>query len=102
MAGSYNKIFFYALNDLNTNKELFLQFMENLLNNMTEKEKNENIFILDNLKCNCTIELFEFYNNNLKILFNAPYYSVFNMIEKFFRFIKNIAKKRYILVKIIF
>jgi transposase len=95
MAVSFNKIFFYTLNDLNTNKELFLQFMKNLLNNMAEKEKNESIFILDNLKCHCTFELFEFYyNNNLRILFNVPYYSDFNMIERCFRFIKNVTYKK--------
>ena len=38
--------------------------------------------------------MYKFYNdNNLKVLFNTPYISHFNMIELVFRFIKNITYK---------
>ena len=34
----------------------------------------KSVFIMDNLACHKTIELFNFYyDNHLKILFNAPY-----------------------------
>ena len=50
---------------------------------------------MDNLKAHLTLELFElYYNNNLKILFNIPYKSSFNMIEKVFRYIKNLTYKQ--------
>ena len=95
MAVSNNKIEYYKISENNTNSELFLGFMKELINNMTEDEKNKSIFILDNLKSHCTLELFEFYyNNHLKILFTVPYNSPFNMIEICFRNIKNIIYKK--------
>ena len=85
----------YELNETNTNTVQFLKFMKNLTSNMSETEKKESVFIMDNLKCHYTLELFEFYyNNNLKILFNVPYNSMFNMIEIVFRYIKNITYKK--------
>lgn len=49
------------------------------------------------MSCHLTSDLFELYNKgNLKILFNAPYQSQWNMIELVFRFLKNkIYKKLY-------
>ena len=52
---------------------------------------------MDNCSCHLANELFEtYYINNLKILFNVPYLSNFNMVENVFRLIKNnIYKKLY-------
>ncbi len=44
---------------------------------------------MGNLRAHCTSSLFQFYNKQkLKILFNAPYMSLFNMVELYFRQIK--------------
>ena len=44
---------------------------------------------MDNCTSHSTSKMFEFYRNNqLKILFNTPYRSSFNMVELVFRHIK--------------
>jgi len=95
MAVTNSKILYYSLDERNINTTIFLNFMQDLISNMTEDEKNNALFILDNHKSHCTLELFQFYyNNNLKILFNVPYNSPFNMIELVFRQIKNTTYKK--------
>lgn len=95
MAVGFNKIFYYKLTRENTDKLVFMNFMENLVNNMNEQEKNSHIIILDNLSAHLTSDLFQLYNKKgLKILFNVPYNSPWNMIELVFRFIKNITYKQ--------
>lgn len=95
MAVGVKKIYHFELNRNNTNNMVFKNFMINLINNMDEYEKNNSIIILDNLSCHLTSDLFQLYNeNSLKILFNVPYNSPWNMIEIVFRFIKNITYKK--------
>ena len=95
MAVSSTKIFHYKINRASTTSLEFKIFFEELLDKMTNEEKKNHIFIMDNLKAHLTLELFElYYNNNLKILFNIPYKSSFNMIEKVFRYIKNLTYKQ--------
>ena len=49
---------------------------------------------MDNYTGHLTFELLEFYKKKgLKILFNVPLLSAFNMIELCFRFLKNITYK---------
>ena len=95
MAVGVKKIYHFELNRDNTNNIVFKNFMINLINSMNENEKNSSIIILDNLSCHLTSDLFQLYNeNSLKILFNVPYKSPWNMIEIVFRFIKNITYKK--------
>ena len=62
---------------------------------MSDEEKINCVFFMDNLPAHKTSEMYKFYNKNkLKILFNAPYISNFNMIEYVFRYIKNITYKK--------
>ena len=94
MAVSDSKVFCYKLNNTSTSSKEFKIFLEDLIKKMSEDEKEKHILILDNLKSHLTIELFQVYfNNKMKILFNVPYKSCFNMIEKVFRHIKNITYK---------
>ena len=95
MAVGINKIYHFELNQNNTNNIVFKNFMINLINNMNENEKNNSIIILDNLSCHLTSDLFQLYHeNSLKLLFNVPYKSPWNMIEIVFHFIKNITYKK--------
>ena len=69
--------------------------MNDLVDSLTDEEKESSILIMDNCRSHLSPKLFEFYSNNkLKILFNIPYQSTFNMIEGCFRFIKNLIYKR--------
>ena len=95
MAVNSYKICHYKLNDNSTTSHEFKKFMEELISKLTEEEKKKSIFVLDNLTSHLTEEMFSFYNkNNLKILFNIPYKSNFNMIELAFRNIKNLTYKK--------
>ena len=72
-----------------TDGNAFKLFMSELYNNLSELEKKNNVFFLDNLSSHSTPELFELYNNNnMKIIFNAPYKSSFYMVKLVFRLIK--------------
>ena len=95
MAVSSKKVYGFQINEETTNSKTFQNFMDYLLKNMTQKEKENSVFFMDNLSSHKTLELFSFYKDNkLKILFNSPYVSEFNMIEYCFRFIKNLTYKK--------
>ena len=95
MAVSSKKVYGFVINDDTTNSKTFEKFMEYLLNNMSKIEIKNAVFFMDNLNSHKTCELFSFYkNNNIKVLFNCPYISEFNMIEYCFRYIKNLTYKR--------
>ena len=94
MAVGYDKIYYYQLIRKNINTEIFLNFMDNMVGNMSLEEKKNSLIILDNLSVHLTIDLFKFYNEKgLKVLFNVPYKSNWNMIELVFRLIKNLTYK---------
>ena len=94
MAVDKDKTIYFQITKNNTDSNKFKTFFENLLNKLNDKEKNESLFILDNLSSHSTPEMFELYSNNkLKILFGVPYFSKLNMIELCFRGIKNILYK---------
>lgn len=94
MAVGYDKIYYYQLIRKNINTEIFQNFMDNMVGNMSLEEKKNSLIILDNLSVHLTIDLFKFYNEKgLKVLFNVPYKSNWNMIELVFRLIKNLTYK---------
>ena len=94
LAVNPQKNIFYKITNTNTNSKEFKEFFTNLLTKLSDKDKENTLFVLDNLPAHCTPEMFSFYNENkLKILFGVPYLSKFNMIEFCFRGIKNILYK---------
>lgn len=95
MAVSNKKIYHYMITNENTNNKIFKTFIKELIDKMGDEEKQNNIIILDNLSCHLTSDLFDLYNKEkLKILFNIPYQSQWNMIELVFRLLKNIIYKK--------
>ena len=95
MAVNNDRIIHYHLTNENTNSDNFLNFMNELYQNLNQNEKENSIFIMDNLTSHLTKPLFEFYyKKKLKVLFNVPYLSKFNMIEICFRTLKNITYKK--------
>ena len=89
LAVTSNKVVYYKMTNESTDGNAFKSFMSELYNKLSELEKKNYVFFLDNLSSHSTPELFEFYNNNnMKIIFNAPYKSSFNMVELAFRHIK--------------
>lgn len=95
MAVSQNKVYHYMITKESTNNKIFKKFMVELVEKMTEEERNNSFIILDNLSCHLTSDLFSFYKDSkLKILFNVSYQSLWNMIELVFRLIKNKTYKK--------
>ena len=95
LAVSEDKVFYYKILKENTTSSVFKNYMDELIKNMSETEKANHVFILDNCSSHLTYELFKLYNeNNLKVLFNVPYSSSFNMVENVFRLIKNKTYKK--------
>ena len=89
LAVSSNKIINYKMTSENTNSKIFLQFMEELVVKIKPEEKKKYLIFMDNLSIHLTRSLFEFYQKEkLKILFNVPYLSPFNMVELCFRQMK--------------
>jgi len=94
MAVGRSKVYYYEINRKNTNNEIFENFMNNLIQILNKEVKKNHLIIMDNLSVHLTVNLFKLYNENkLKILFNIPYKSSWNMIELVFRLIKNITYK---------
>jgi len=95
MAVSKHKIYHYTLTSENINNEVFKKYISDFAKKLDENEKKNSILIMDNMSSHLTNELFEiYYKNKLKVLFNVPYKSMWNMIELVFRQIKNITYKR--------
>lgn len=89
IAVSKNKIIKYKIIEESTNEANFYKFMEEMVKSLRETEKKKSIILMDNCSSHLTSKLFKFYyDNNLKIVFNVPYYSKFNMVENVFRYIK--------------
>ena len=95
MAVSQNKVYHYMITKESTNNTIFKKFMVELVEKMTEEERKNSFIILDNLSCHLTSDLFSFYKDSkLKVLFNVPYQSLWNMIELVFRLVKNKTFKK--------
>ena len=91
---SRSKIIKYKIIKEPTNSENFFKFMEEMVNSMTNEEKENSIIVMDNCTSHLTPQMFQFYSEHkMKILFNIPYKSTFNMVENIFRFIKNLTYK---------
>ena len=95
LAVSNENIIHYKIQEENTNSYNFNKFMKELIEKIDKNDIQNYVVIMDNCSCHLTNELFEtYYNNNLKILFNVPYLSNFNMVENVFRLIKNNTYKK--------
>ena len=86
-----DSVFYYEINESNTNAEIFLNFMKKV-NELLKKITNKKyIIILDNFRGHKIKELFDYYKKEkLNIVFNIPYCSYFNCIELCFRGLKQI------------
>ena len=95
MGVDMDEIIHYEIIDQNIDSITFLNFMKTLVSKLDEERLKNTIIIMDNFSSHLTKDLFEFYNEKkLKILFNTPYLSKFNMIELCFRELKNKIYKR--------
>ena len=73
---------------------IFINFLSELLNQLTEEEKNKVMIVMDNASFHLSNDVLEFFNDNkLRGITICPYRSYFNMIELVFRYIKNIIYK---------
>ena len=91
LAVDEKEVLYYKINEFSTDSKNFLDFIKELNVTLLKKKYNNYVLILDNLSAHKTSELIEYYsNNNINVIFNAPYASYFNAIELAFRVIKKI------------
>ena len=89
LAVTQSKVVYYKITSTSTNEDTFKKFMEDLYDSLSFNERENYCFLLDNLSAHSTAKLFTFYKEKkMKILFNTPYRSNFNMVELVFRHIK--------------
>ena len=87
-----DKVIHYSLTQENTNSEIFLEFMKELVKKLKLHQTNKYILIMDNLSSHKKGNVIKFFvDEKLNVLFNAPYNSVFNSVELSFRSIKKIT-----------
>ena len=58
------KVIKYKIIEEETNSDNFSQFMSELINAMTEQEKNNSLIIMDNCTSHLSPQLFKFYDDN--------------------------------------
>ena len=89
MAIDEKSVILYKLIKETTTEKTFLEFLEELLNEIKIRKIEKYILIMDNLSSHKTEELIKFYKaNNINVVFNSPYISQWNSIELAFRAIK--------------
>ena len=92
LAIGVDKVIHYYLTQENTNSEIFLEFMKELVKKLKLDQTNKYILIMDNLSSHKKGNVIKFFvDEKLNVLFNAPYapYSIFfNSVELIFRSIK--------------
>ena len=94
MAINENGVIHYEINSQNTNDEIFLSFIKNLIIKIDEKKIFKFALFLDNLSCHKTNKVIKFFaDKKINIIFNSSYLSSFNSIELAFRGLKNIIYK---------
>lgn len=94
-AVSANKVINYKFTKENTNTKVFKSFILDTFNKLSDEEKKNTLFIMDNHKSHISKEFLRLVKNKkIKILYNVPYESPFNCIELSFRHLKNITYKQ--------
>ena len=87
------KIVHYKLINDTINSDIFCRFLEEMISKIGKHDMKNYLIIMDNAKCHISKKTKKFcLKNNLKIMTNIPYYSMFNGIEYVFL---NIKKKLY-------
>jgi len=89
------EVIYYSINEENTTEQKFLEFMNECLACLKEKNYDNYIIIMDNYSVHKTQTLLSYYKeNNINALFNCPYASYFNSVELAFRAIKKVLYKK--------
>ena len=92
LAVSQEKIIHWLFIQQNTTSEIFKNFFVEMIDKMKDSDLKKSLFFLDNAAIHGTLEMMKIYSDKkLKILFNVPYLSFFNMVELVFRSLKNIV-----------
>ena len=89
LAVSSKDIIYWELTNDNIKGNNFKGFIEKMLKNIVPSERKNFLVFMDNASIHSSFNAMKFYfESGLKILFNVPYISFFNMVELCFRSIK--------------
>jgi transposase len=95
MGISSDRVVHYELNRINTDRNVFLSFINNLYEKLNDEERNKLLLIIDNATFHRTEEnIKNFISKKIRILYTSPYKSELNPIEYVFRHIKNYTYKK--------
>lgn len=85
------KVIHWVLSSANNESSDFKDFISETIDILTDLEKKELIFFMDNATIQSTLEVMKlFADNKLKVVYNTPYLSFFNMTELCFRSLKKV------------
>ena len=91
---SLKGIVHYKIVQTTVDSEIFLKFMIELKDKLTNEIKKTSLIVFDNATCHKTKEVIDMcLKNELKVLTNIPYRSEFKGIEYYFGFFKNMYYK---------
>ena len=91
LAVSSRDVVYWELNDLNIKGNDFIEFIGKMIQNIAPSERKNFLVFMDNASIHSSFDAMKFYfENGIKILFNVPYVSFFNMVELCFRAIKKL------------
>lgn len=94
LAISNNKVVHKKFLRGTVDSNIFIQFLDEMIQNMQNDEKQNSIIIFDNATYHLTNDVIQFFKEKkLKGLTICPYRSNFNSIELVFRYVKNIIYK---------
>ena len=92
LAVTIDSVLYYEFNKENTTSSLFLNFMKNLYDIISQNISIKYVIILDNFTGHKTEEIIQYFKaKRINILFNVQYASYFNAIELCFRSIKRMT-----------
>jgi len=94
LAVSANKVINYKFTNQNTNTKVFKSFMLDTIDKISDEDKSNTLFIMDNHTSHISKEFLRLVKKKIKILYNVPYESPFNCVELSFRHLKNITYKQ--------
>ena len=91
LAVTPKRLIHFQLNRSNTDAVSFKEFILEMLESLDKNDIKNLVIFLDNASVHGTIDIMKICSEkNLKVVYNVPYLSYFNMVELCFRYLKKV------------
>ncbi len=92
----FNKsVVYFEMIDNSVDSNIFRSYVSKLILKLKTDERYRNYYeqklitiLIDNASIHCSNDFLNRYGDNISLLYNAPYYSIFNAVEYFFSYLK--------------